>query len=346
MSNNFAGFSGPFNDSMTGSAGNFPAGATPVMGPPAGRGAGPAADPDATVSFTVSGSSLTETVTESNGDSHSISFTQESGSSSVYQIAANADLPALPSGVTAPSFSFAGIGGATVTETITTSNGSETLTYGLVSGSSSNYQLESDLVSLSSSSTAPSYSFTLSNGSVTAESVTASYNGQSATHTVRLDSDAVYSVGSGTITETLVHQNAVETKLFTANSSGSSYSLTSDSTAYIALGSATTALDVNAQHRMEFTISNGSVTAEQIVTPSGSTATVNANANISYSVLAAGFVEEVITHGSSTSYVVFASGSNSNGIYTEIAHGSGSSVDLVGLQSQLSHLPTALAALV
>jgi hypothetical protein len=53
----------------------------------------------------------------------------------------------------------------------------------------------------------------------------------------------------------------------------------------------------------------------------------------------------VVTHGSQTSYVVFYEASGS-GPYTEIAHGHGSSVDLVGLKAQLAQLPSSIGMLI
>jgi hypothetical protein len=62
--------------------------------------------------------------------------------------------------------------------------------------------------------------------------------------------------------------------------------------------------------------------------------------------LAAGFVQETTTFGAHSAYEIFYEGSGSGGIYTEVAHGSGVSVDLVGLQAQLAQLPAAVSALV
>jgi hypothetical protein len=57
------------------------------------------------------------------------------------------------------------------------------------------------------------------------------------------------------------------------------------------------------------------------------------------------FVKEVISHNNSTSYVLFFQ-SSANSSYTEIAHGTGSTIDLVGVQAQLNQLPAALLALI
>jgi hypothetical protein len=88
---------------------------------------------------------------------------------------------------------------------------------------------------------------------------------------------------------------------------------------------------------MEFTIdSSGSVTQAQRLDAHGG-AHVVANPNATFTELTSNgaYVEKLITHGSTTSFQVFYEGQSTHGVYTEIAHGSGSTVDLAGLQSQV-----------
>ena len=69
--------------------------------------------------------------------------------------------------------------------------------------------------------------------------------------------------------------------------------------------------------------------------PNGAVVALTPNSYASYSQLAAGYVLETITIGTHSSFELYHDG-NGDGIYTAIAHGSGTSVDLVGIQAQLS----------
>ena len=77
------------------------------------------------------------------------------------------------------------------------------------------------------------------------------------------------------------------------------------------------------------------MTGVERVLPDGTDKTITPGSGTTYSQLAAGYVLEVRTHGTHSSYEVYHDG-NGDGVYTEVAHGSGSSVDLVGLQTQVT----------
>lgn len=337
-------------------AGGFGLGPIPISIPVMGA----EASTDVSYSFSVSSDTLTETVTSAHG-TQTLTFTQETSDTSLYQLtsiavsgfecsAANAPASGGSSDGSASSnvtYGFSGVGTASMTETITAANETVTLVYTQESGSTSEYQISSETINYTSTSTsAPSatYSFTESNGTVTAISETVTHGSHSNTFSLTLNPSAVFTIdsGSGSVSETFAVGNTVQTDVYTA--SGSDYVLSSATINFIAQGSATTALDVNPYDRYEFTITNGTVTAAEYVSPSGTVTSVPTNSHVSFSQLATGFVEETVTFGSHSNYVVFAEGSG--GIYTEVAHGSGSSVDLVGLQAQLAQLPTAVAALV
>jgi hypothetical protein len=51
--------------------------------------------------------------------------------------------------------------------------------------------------------------------------------------------------------------------------------------------------------------------------------------------LAPGFILETQKDGSTSRYEVFHDG-NGDGVYTAVAHGSGTTIDLVGLKAQIS----------
>jgi hypothetical protein len=302
----------------------------------------------ATVSFTQGSSTVTETVTTAYG-SASTSFTQESGNSALYQLTPTSFFGFfgevdLSNGLT---YGFSGIGGSSVTETITATNQTTTLTYDLASGSTSQYVLASETVtytpSTSSSTPTVTYAFTESGSTVTGITRTVTEGSYSYSANLSLNPTDVFTIASGTVTETSISGNSVET--VTYSGSGSLYSISAIKTSFIAQGSATTALDVNPYDRVDFTISGGTVTALSAVSASGTVTPLSSNSHIAYSLLATGFVEEVVTHGSQTSYVVFYEASGS-GPYTEIAHGHGSSVDLVGLKAQLAQLPSSIGMLI
>ncbi len=141
--------------------------------------------------------------------------------------------------------------------------------------------------------------------------------------------------------------NGVATIQFVQPTGSTLYAVGSVTEAIIQANGASTLLSVNPYDRAEFTIdSSGTVTQVQSVSPTGTVATVTPNSHTTFTQLAPGFVQETVTYGSHASYVVFSEGSGSGGIYTEVAHGSGSTVDLVGLQAQLAHLPASVGALV
>jgi hypothetical protein len=301
-----------------------------------GSGLGDDDGGSSTVSFASGTGTVTETFTLPFG-SRSVTFTLGSGSTGVYQMQGWDDHN---SSVT---YGFSGIGTATVTETITGSQDTTVLTYSQVSGSTSQYALSSQVATFSGTSDL-TYSFTQSGGQITAVSVTDTDGSMTHTRDLPIVPDAAFTVGTSTITETFASGGKVETYTYTSNSAGG-YGLTSIVTSVVPQGSATTALDVDANDRAEFTISGGQVTAASRVHADGSTNTIPASSHVAFTVLASGFVEESVTWGSHSSYTVYYA-AGSNGIYTSVADGSGSpTIDLVGLKAQIAELPTAVAAL-
>lgn len=178
------------------------------------------------------------------------------------------------------------------------------------------------------------YQFTLSNGSVTAVSVT---RGDGAAHDVPIGPTTTFSTAAdGSITETVVQGNAIDTIHFVAGTTAGTYTMASIDTTFIQAGTSTTHLDVEPGDRAQFTIdASGAVTAVQQVKFDGATSAVTVKDGVTYSQLAAGYVLETHTNGTKSSYEVYHDG-NGDGIYTEVAHGSGTTVDLVGLKAQMT----------
>lgn len=238
------------------------------------------------------------------------------------------------------------VGGGTVTETLTGVHATTVISYAAESGNPALYQV----ASVTETVTAPSvtsgdgetrgFAFTISGGVVTGEQITSTEQGQ--THSVSVPiTDALFTVGTGTVTETLVHGDAVETLTFVQPSGQTLYALASDRTTFVAQGAATTALDIEPGERDAFTFgSGGAVTAAEQVHADGSTSAIALGGQVSFTQLAAGLVEEISTHGNHTAFEVFATGPGGGGIYTAVAHGEGSAVDVAGLQAQIAQLPT------
>ncbi|HTR00429.1 MAG TPA: hypothetical protein VMH83_10580 [Candidatus Acidoferrum sp.] len=169
------------------------------------------------------------------------------------------------------------------------------------------------------------------------------------THTLAVSPDATFSgtVG-GPVTETTVQGNTVTAVTFVQPAAGGLYVEQSETTTFIPAGSATTLLDVDPYDHLNLTISNNSVTQVQALSPNGTATTLTLHTGVAFQEVTAGnasFVEETITHGTHTSYVLFMQ-SSANGSYTEIAHGSGTTVDLVGINAQLSQIPAANLTLI
>lgn len=242
------------------------------------------------------------------------------------------------------------IGTGTVTETVTLDSGTETIQYALETGSTTLYQVVGHSVAITDPTGALpdggtlTYGFTVSSGAVTGETETITFGSSTFTHAVHTPSDAVFTTGTGTVTESWVSGDQVHGITYTQLQGGTAYVVSGTSSSLVQQGGATTALDVRAGDQAMFTInSSGAVTAAELVGPGGKTVTITPDSHVSFTELAAGYVEAVVGDGKHTHFTVYYDGAG-NGTYTEIAHGAGSTVDLVGLKAQIAELPTALAA--
>lgn len=231
-------------------------------------------------------------------------------------------------------------GAATVTETLSGSKVIETLVYQADPLHAGLYQIASETETVSSPVTTGAggkvhgYTFTLSSsGTVTAMQAV---NGS---HSVKLglQPNTQFNVNSAghSVTETLSQGNQLETMRF-VSSDGSTYALASDAISFVNPGTAATALWIAPYERDKFSIdSSGAVTQVQAVRANGTLLTLTPGSGVSYTQLAPGYVSETVSSGGVSHYEVYHDG-NGDGIYTEVAHGQGTSIDLVGLKAQIS----------
>jgi hypothetical protein len=242
-----------------------------------------------------------------------------------------------------PSDATFTVGTGTVAETVTSGTTSEVLTYAVDTADSTLYHLSQDVRTFdTAAASARSYTFTVTDGSVTALSESVGTSGNVRTVDITKLAATTFTVDGNTITATTVHDNVLETLQFTSTD-GTTFHLASDTQAFATLGSATTALDVDAYDRLSFTFSGDTVTAARVVKADGTTAAVSThgNATVAYTQPGAGYVVQTTTSGTRSTFELFHDG-NGDGIYTEVAHGTGTTVDIVGLQAQIT---TAIDAL-
>lgn len=234
------------------------------------------------------------------------------------------------------------VGTGTVTETLAGSHTTTTLQYVQDSTDATLYHLASETLVVAQPSTTNAhggvfgYGFTISNGAVTAMSVTEGHGSHTGTHDLRIAPTATFTVGTGTVTETVVHGNEVATINYVQTGTSGLYAVASTTETIIQAGTATTRLDVEPFERDTFAIdASGAVGQVQRVLADGTLKTVAASTATTYTQLAPGYVVAFHTQGTHSSYEVFNDG-NGDGIYTAVAHGAGTTVDLVGLQAQIS----------
>lgn len=234
------------------------------------------------------------------------------------------------------------VGSNTITETMTESH--ETIVRQFVQDSStaSLYHVGSESITILNPTTTYSngytfgFGFTIANGSVTAEQITRGGSGHTHTQTVHIPPTASFSVSGTQVTETFVHDNVIEQLKYTPSGTGGLYAVASDTQTFIQSGNAATQLSVDPFERAKFTLdASNHVTQIQSVHVDGSLSTITPHTGTTFSQLAPGYMVETVTHGSHSSYEVFHDG-NGDGIYTAVAHGSGTTVDLVGLKAQIS----------
>jgi hypothetical protein len=130
--------------------------------------------------------------------------------------------------------------------------------------------------------------------------------------------------------------NVIEQIKFAPSGTAGLYAVVSDSQTFVQAGNATTKLSVEPFERAKFTLdASNHITQVQTVRPDGTLKTVTTHSDTTFAQLAPGYVVETVTRGGHSHYEVFHDG-NADGIYTAVAHGDGTTVDLVGLKAQIS----------
>lgn len=242
----------------------------------------------------------------------------------------------------------------TITETLTGSNSSESIVYKAQSAGSSAYSIASETTTFTTPSTASNssfsqgYSFTTTNGVISGLTETTTFNNNSHTTNVLSPASATFVKNSnGSVTETVIQANSIQSTNFVQSGSSTFFTVNSTTTQFIQPGTATTLLDVNPNDQLSLTFTGNAISGIQAVSSNGVKANLTLPSSITFEEVTAGkanLVEEVISHNSNTSFALYLeSGSSAN--YTEIAHGSGSTIDLVGIQAQLNQIPAANLAL-
>ncbi|MCS0633168.1 hypothetical protein NX786_27920 [Telluria mixta] len=227
------------------------------------------------------------------------------------------------------------VGTGTVTETLTRGTATATLTYTVDADDAGLYHLTQEVRSFdTTAATTPTYGFTVSGGAVTAMTQTFGTSGWAHSVAVGDLAASVFTVEGSTVTETAIRGNTLATLRYTTTD-GTTYKLASETLTVVPVGTAQTALDVEPYERMRFTFDGATVSAAQSVKADGTAVDVHLGTTVAYALAAAGYVVETITRGNHSYYEVFHDG-NGDGIYTAVAHGQGTTVDLVGLQSQIT----------
>jgi hypothetical protein len=282
-----------------------------------------------TFGFTISGSSVTAMSAVNGTKSHAL------------KIPANASFVAsVVKGV------------VSVTETITQPKSTETIVYGAESATSTAFHIVSDTIVVSAPTTTSAngstvgFEFSSTNGTITDVQRTSTYKGVSRSSDAGPSGAVFVKNADGSVTESFVHGNAIETIKFVKPTGSTLYAIGASTTTYIPLGASKTVLNVEPEDRLDITLRGNSVTGVQSVAPNGVKTTLNLPTGVVFQEVTAGdpsLIQEIVTRNGHSSYELFLK-SAATGLYTEIAHGTGVTVDLVGIQAQLQQLPAGLLA--
>lgn len=242
-----------------------------------------------------------------------------------------------------PSDATFAVGTGAVTETIAGGHATDTIQFTAEAANPNLYQVTAETQTVLAPATTDAaghvfgFSFTETNGAVTAEQeVFGSSTTDEHSRTLHAPPDATFTASGATVTETTVEGHEVDTTTFAQAGGSGLFAIASRTETVIPQGAATTALSVEPFERAEFTFgASGAVATIMAVHADGTTSAFTPSSTEAFSQLAPGIVEETITHGSHSHFEVFADG-NGDGIYTAVAHGEGTTVDLPGLQAQLT----------
>lgn len=264
--------------------------------------------------------------------------------------------------LTIPSGALFVVTDTVITETLTKSWGTETIQYTPDATNATLYHITSETRTIASPSTTDSdgdlhgYSFTITDGVVTAVQVIEQHaDDDNDEHDLDDDSSEIethshdvlpgqsFTVNAdGSITETRLSGSTIKTVQFVADGSTGLYAIASETTTFIQAGGSTTLLDVQPLDRDSFTFDGtGAITQVETVRPDGTTKVLKSSANTTFTELEAGYVLESFIKGSKSYFEIYHDG-NGDGIYTSVAHGNGTTIDLVGLKAQIDTTVDAL----
>ena len=237
------------------------------------------------------------------------------------------------------SFSV-GANASTVTETIAATWATQTIQYAADPNHAGLYYIDAQAVTVANPSTTTpygtlhGYTFTSANGAITGMQEvygTRVFN-LTLAPTARFSADSA----QHTVTETLVRGNTVVTTTYLSPDGGPTYALAAHATDYVFAGASATPLWVQPYDRDMFSFdAAGNITQAHAVRADGSMVLIGPYAAVTFTKLEEVFVVETLNWCWVGRHEVYHDG-NGDGIYTSIAQGPGTTVDLVGLQAQLN----------
>ncbi|MBS0346739.1 MAG: hypothetical protein JSR69_09780 [Proteobacteria bacterium] len=243
-----------------------------------------------------------------------------------------------------------------ITETLTKSWGSETIEYTQDTSDATLYHITAETRTIADPSTTDDdgdvhgYSFTITDGVVTAVQVVEQHaadgdddhddldddDGETETHSREVLPGQSFTVNAdGSVTETRLSGSTIKATLYVIDGDTGLFAIASETTTFIQAGDSTTQLNVQPLDRDIFVFDDtGAITQIEAVRPDGSTKVLTPSASTSFTELETGYVLETFIKGSKSYFEVYHDG-NGDGIYTSVAHGSGTTIDLVGLKAQI-----------
>ncbi len=242
------------------------------------------------------------------------------------------------------------VGTGTITETITETHATEVIQYTAETANPALYQVSSLTETVTNPTTVgehghvSGFSFTtgIDNVITGVQAVTGDSATSTHSHALPVPPDAQFTTDGTTVTETTVRGHEIDVTTFVQSGPAGLYAIPSQSQTVIPQGTATTALSVEPGERDQFTFTAaGAVDTVTIVHADGTVTAMTPDSHVTFTTLAPGFVEEVTLHGTHGQFEVFHDG-NGDGIYTAIAHGDGTHVDLTGLQAQIAKIDSFL----
>jgi hypothetical protein len=241
-------------------------------------------------------------------------------------------------GTTLPQDVSYNVGAGTITETLIGSDATTVVVFVPDAGSTTHYHAADVSTTFTNlDKIKGGFSFGMEGGLIASVQRIDVYGGQAEVVKIDLPLDVAFKSSGDIVVEQYIKGSELDTIVFTRKAGSDLYVRESAEKTFIDPGSASTVLDVHPMDRMVFTFdAEGDVAKAKHMSAEGDLQKVT-DAHITFTRLSENpsFVEMVTTRGTQSSYVVYYEGQSGAGVYTEVAHGSGSTVDLAGLQSQV-----------